>query len=286
MLSIPNGPTLSGFGGQINASVTNISSSLNEIQASVFKFSSLISKRIEDPNDAFAMECAMWYCVQTYSASVVDSVLNQEVLSSWRNDSANLAQSSDLVYNISAFNATLPSNSKLFKVSYLAAEALNSFMSETFTGNGGINNTASAFTSDVMQALYNTDNLTARMQNLATSMSNNIRQQNDSIASPSHGTAWEGETYVHVRWPWLSFPAGVVLVALLFLVGSIVETAHRDVLVWKSSNIALIFHGQDLDLGYDAAIHVNNPSRMTQVAKSVKVNLTQNLDKDWKLVQR
>ena len=286
LLSLPNGPTLSGLGGQINATVTNISSSLNQIQASVFKFSTLVSKRIEDPNNAYAVECAMYYCVQTYTASVEDSVISQRALKSWRNDSARLNQYSDLIYNVSAFDPNARANLTIFKVSYLAAKALNSFMSETFTGSGGINNTGSAFSSDVIQALYNTDNLTARLDNLAVSMSNNIRQQNDSVASPSHGTAWKGETYVHVRWAWLSFPITVAGLALAFLVGTIIETASREILVWKSSNLALLFHGQDLHLTDPPMIHVNSVSRMAQMAKHVKLHLAQTLDKDWKLVQR
>lgn len=117
-------------------------------------------------------------------------------------------------------------------------------------------------------------------------MTNNIRQQNDSVASPCHGTAWKGETYVHVRWAWLSFPVTVAVLALFFLFGSIIETAHRDILVWKASNLALLFHGQGLELTEPPMIHVNKASRMAQMAKNVKLHLMQTLDKDWKLVQR
>ena len=286
ILSLPNGPILTGFGGQINASVTNISASLYDIQASVVKFTSLISKRIEDPNDALAIECAMWYCVQTYRASVEDSVISQKVLASWRNDSATLAQSSDLFYNVSSYNLGTVTDTAMFKVSYLAAKALNSFMAQTFTGNGGMNTTGSAFSSDIMQALYNTDNLTARIGNLAISMTNNIRQQNDTVARPTHGTAWKNETYVHVRWAWLSFPIAVIALALAFLVGSIIETAYRDILVWKSSNLALLFHGQDLKLTDPPTIHVNKASQMTRMAEKVKLHLARNQDDDWRLVQK
>lgn len=286
MLSLPNGPTLTGFGGQINASVTNISANLYDIQASVIKFTSLISKRIEDPNHALAVECAMWYCVQTYSASVENSVISQKALASWRNDSATLAQSSDLFYNVSTFNLTTDTDTAMFRVSYLAAKALNTFMAKTFTGNGGMNTTGSAFSSDIMQALYDTNNLTARIGNLAISMTNNIRQQNDTVARPSHGTAWKSETYVHVRWAWLSFPIALIVLALAFLVGSIIETAHRDILVWKSSNLALLFHGQDLKLKDPPTIHVNKVGQMTRMAEKVKLHLAQNQDDDWRLVQK
>ena len=286
MLSLPNGPTLSGIGSQINSSVTSISSSLNAIEASVFRFSTLISNRFKDPSDAVAIECAMWYCVQTYATSVSDSILRQQVLSSWRNDSATLAQHSDLVYNVSASETVAMADSSVFRVAYLAAEALNTFMSETFTGSGSVNNSGAAFTSDVQQALYNTRNVSARIDNLAISMTNNIRQQNDNMTLSVHGTTWKSESYVHVRWAWFTYPAAVAGLSLLFLTGSIIESAHRDVMIWKASNLALLFHGQGLDLTRGSIVRVNRLSRMSKVARDIKIELTQTLERDWKLVQR
>jgi len=286
MLSLPNGPTLSGLGGQINSSVTNISTSLNEIQPSVFKFSTLVSKRVNDPEAAFAIECAMWYCVQTYATSVKDSVISQDVVSSRRNDSATLAQRSELIYNVSASGLNNRTNPSTFRVAFLAAEALNSFMSKTFTGSGGLNRSEAAFSSDVQQALYNTQNISARIDNLAVAMTNNIRQQNDSTTVPVSGTTWKAETYVHVRWAWFSYPVAIAVLAVIFLTGSIIETAYRDVLVWKASNLALLFHGQGLDLTDPPLVKVNSLSRMSEMAKDIEIELTQTLEKDWKLVQR
>lgn len=286
LLSLPNGPSLSGLGGQINSSVTNISTSLNEIQASVFKFSTLVSKRVDVPQDAFAIECAMWYCIQTYATSVKDSVIRQNVLSSWRNDSATLEQRSDLIYNVSVSGMNSSTNTSTFRVAFLAAKALNSFMSQTFTGSGGLNHSGAAFSSDVQQALYNTQDISARIGNLAIAMTNNIRQQNDSMAGPARGTTWTTETYVHVRWVWFSCSVAVAVLAVIFLTGSMIETAYRDVLVWKGSNLALLFHGQDLDLTNPSVIKVNQLSQMTEMAKDIKIELMQTLEKDWKLVQR
>ena len=287
MLSLPNGPQISGLGGQINSSVTNISTNLNDIQASVFRFSSLVSKSVNDPNDAYAIECAMWYCVQTYATSVKDSILHQEILSSYRNDSATLAHHSDLIYNTSASShPKSAANTTIFRVAFLAAEALNSFMSSTFTGSGGLNRSGSAFSSDIQQALYNTANISARIDNLAVAMTNNIRQQSDNLTNPAQGTTWVSETYVHVRWKWFTYPAAVAILAIVFLTGSIVETAYREVLVWKASNLALLFHGQGLDLTDPPFVKVNRLSRMSELAKDVKIELTQTIEEDWRLVQR
>ena len=287
ILSLPNGPSLSGLlGGQINSSVTNISSTLDMIQASVFRFSSLVSRRVNHSDDAFAIECAMWYCVQSYKTYVEDSVFYQKILSSWRNDSATLALRSDLFYDVPTTERPTVASNSTYRVAFLAAEALNSFMSNTFTGSGGLNKTGSAFSSDVQQALYNTMNIPARINNLAIAMTNNMRQQNDSLDNPIHGITWKSETYVHVRWAWFSYPAAVAVLAVIFLIGSIIETAHREILVWKGSNLALLFHGRDIDLTNPPLVKVNKLSRMSDIARNVQIKLVQTLDKDWKLVQR
>lgn len=282
--SLPNGPLLSGGGSQINSSITNISSALSQTP-SVLRFSALISKRTDDAENAFALECAMWYCVNEYTVSVTDGVVNQSTRSSWRNDSALPSQSSDLEYSPPDFFANDAKGNNSFTVSNLAAMALNSFMSESFTGSGGLNESGSAFSSDVMQALYNTQSLAVRIENLATSMTNNIRQHDCGGSDPAVGIAWETSTYVHVRWAWFAFPVALVVLSLVLLLGTIIETSNRDVMIWKSNSLATLFHGRGLKLDPSDHTTLNKLSEMAQKAKNVKVELTQTSEGDWKLVQ-
>ncbi|MCJ1468708.1 hypothetical protein MMC07_007338 [Pseudocyphellaria aurata] len=281
-LSLPNGPTLTGLGGQINSSLSNISPSLKDTYASVVQFASLISKGANQSEDAHATECAIWYCVQNYTASVDEGKPSQTVISSWRNDSARLSDSSDLYYRPPGSMANDPNGT--FKVAHWAARAMNEFLSEIFTGSGGINNSGSAFfSSDVMQALYSTDNVTVRVNNLAISMTNNIREQNHS---PVMGTTWQTETYIHVRWRWFIFPSALLILSLLFLLGAIVETSYREVMIWKSNNVALLFHGRELSLQpASGRTPVNTLSQMSEQAKTIMVDLVQS-GEDWKFVQR
>ncbi|KAL8638709.1 MAG: hypothetical protein Q9228_004160 [Teloschistes exilis] len=285
LLSIPNGPSLSGLGGQINASTTNISSELHGIMPSVLRFSSLISKKVSDPNDVYAVECSMFYCVGNYNASVSNGIADQRMLASWRNDSSRLNVESDVVLNPPSSFTNESDQDEPFRVTHIAAAAINSFMSNIFTGSGGINNSGSAFSSDVMQALYDTSNLTRRIDNLATSMSNSIRDQDDHVTDPAYGIAWTKETYVHVRWGWLAFPITLVSLASLFLLGIILETSHRDILVWKSSNLALLFHGRSLNLTASSDGPVSRLSAMTSRASDIKAKLLETPQGGWKLTQ-
>ncbi|KAL8873859.1 MAG: hypothetical protein Q9174_000739 [Haloplaca sp. 1 TL-2023] len=227
----------------------------------------------------------MFYCVATYNASVSDGMTNQRLLASWRNDSARLDASSDLLLRPPASFADDSDPNVPYRVSHVAAHAINSFMSQTFTGSGGINNSGSAFSSDVMQALYDSSNLTRRIDNLATAMSNNIRSQDDNVTGPAYGIAWTSETYVHVRWAWFAFPATLVSLAVLFLLGTIIETSHRDVLVWKSNNLALIFHGRSLNLSSPSEKPVSKLSEMTDRATKIKATLIESSEGGWKLCQ-
>ena len=274
-----------GFGGQINSTVSRISSDLEEIEPSVLQFSTLISKTMENSDDASAWECALSYCVNTYSAAVHDGDFEEHIIFSWLNNSASYSQNSDLMYRPPASVINMPGNHSEFWVANLAARAMNSFMSKTFTGSGGINSSVSgsAFSSDVIQALYATKDHSSTIGNLAASMTKNIRQQNDSDFGPLKGITYESQTYVHVRWVWLSYPAILVFLTIILLTSIIAENAHGDLRVWGASNIALLFHGQELPLDDVGHVPINTISQMTAKAKAFEVHLIKASNEAWKL---
>lgn len=229
----------------------------------------------------------MYYCINTYSTKVVNGKIQHEVTNSWRNDSATYSQSSDLIYNPPSQASKITANVSSFKVATLAAKAMNTFMASTFTGSGGINGTmtGSAFSSDVIHALYDATDYPYRIANLANYMTNNIRQQNDSGSGPFEGQAFQSETYVKVRWTWFSYPAVVIASSLLYLLGTIFESTYRDVAIWKSSNMIMLFHGHALKLNGSNCVPVTTSSEMSERYKGIRVELVQTDDDGWKLVQ-
>ena len=283
-IELPNGPSLSGLGGQINASLTEVSPELGSIEASLMRLGVLVSKSVRQPDAARALECAFFFCVNRYNATVSDSVIAQRVVDSWRNDSARTDDSHDLIYRPPASFLNPDEDPEEFNVSALAAKALRTFMLQAFTGSGGLNESGSAFSSDIIQALYKQLNLSERMDNLATSMTNNIREHNSQYG-PVIGTAWDSQTYVKVRWAWFSFPAAILVLTLLFLAGSMIETSQRKVLVWKSSNLALLFHGRGLDFRGSGQDRVSTVSEMNQIADDMDIRLVQDDEHTWQLSQ-
>ena len=221
------------------------------------RFSSLSSKRMKDRDTLIGMECVSSYCVNMYSyyASVTNGDIEQRIDESWRNNSASHSQGADLIYRPPQSIMNLAANASTFKVASLAAKAMNEFMSSNLTGYGGINSSrsGSAFSSDVIHAFYNTNNYFKSIESLAASITNNIRQQNNSDSSPFEGVAYQTETYVDVRWAWFTYLATVLALSLFYLLGTIIESRDRNILVWKSSSLALLLHGQGLELSKPSA---------------------------------
>ena len=89
------------------------------------------------------------------------------------------------------------------------------------------------------------DTMNRYMDGLANSMTAVMRQAGNSpnTASPT-GISYKLETCIHVQWAWLSLPAALILLAAAFLVSTIIETRTWQ-MTWKSSALALLFHGLD-----------------------------------------
>ncbi|KAJ4360612.1 uncharacterized protein N0V89_001178 [Didymosphaeria variabile] len=86
------------------------------------------------------------------------------------------------------------------------------------------------------------NNVTYRMERLATVMTNIMRQAaNDT----TFGQSFNEETYIEVRWVWLTLPVGLLGLTLVFLAGTVIRTSmEKDrVGVWKNSAIATLLYG-------------------------------------------
>ncbi|KAK7180717.1 hypothetical protein PSPO01_13159 [Paraphaeosphaeria sporulosa] len=80
------------------------------------------------------------------------------------------------------------------------------------------------------------------MERLATVMTNTIRRSSDDAAI---GKSFSTETYIGVRWVWLSLPLALLVLALNFLAGTVIRTSMENdrVGVWKNSAIATLLYG-------------------------------------------
>jgi hypothetical protein len=113
---------------------------------------------------------------------------------------------------------------------------------ETLNGPNGWYNAFSAangqYTPPVMQAFYESNNLSNTLEVLARSMSNTIRAADDSTAQT--GVPQVMTTFYHIRWPWITLHAILVVAGAVFLAITILETRSSGVPAWKSNSLALL----------------------------------------------
>lgn len=98
-------------------------------------------------------------------------------------------------------------------------------------------------------------------------------------AAPNHktleGKAYNEETYVGVRWEWITLPAGLLLFTMVFLLTTIVRSSrNRDnVGVWKTSAVATLLYGFPDDMQHKIAVNSTSGGTPRSEAKEMKVRL-------------
>jgi hypothetical protein len=87
------------------------------------------------------------------------------------------------------------------------------------------------------------NNITQHMQRLATAMTNVMRSDTSKVMTM--GDAYVRETYVSVRWEWLTLPLGLLCIAFIFLAATVAKSAVEldRVGVWKTSAYATLLYG-------------------------------------------
>jgi hypothetical protein len=137
--------------------------------------------------------------------------------------------------------------------------------------------------------LFQADNVTTAMHNLADYMTKSFRA-NDSLLLQAqyrdasliaadqsiNGSAWSPQQIVHVQWTWLVFPILILLLAAVFLCFVILTSAAHGVGAWKDSPFTLFFHvasgDQDIrdERGSLETAHAMHKAASTLKARIVK----------------
>ncbi|KAL8660013.1 MAG: hypothetical protein Q9202_006839 [Teloschistes flavicans] len=90
----------------------------------------------------------------------------------------------------------------------------------------------------------NIDTVNSYMAGLAEAITANMRERGELLPSgDAKGTTHGSQTCIGARWAWLSLPATMFVLTVIFLAATIAQT--RTPVAWKSSATALLFHGFD-----------------------------------------
>ncbi|KAF4771204.1 hypothetical protein HAV15_012506 [Penicillium sp. str.  len=101
--------------------------------------------------------------------------------------------------------------------------------------------------SDIIEALYGESGGYADINSLFKSLASSLTTHSRSKVCDGSidGVAWTNQSFVHVRWPWMSLPIALVVLTVVFLIVTVIRT--RNQYIWKSSPLALLFSDVHVD---------------------------------------
>jgi hypothetical protein len=131
------------------------------------------------------------------------------------------------------------------------------------------------------QTLYASQNVSLMMDNLAASMTKNVRTSRN--ATSVYGQAITNVTYVKVHWGWLSLLVITTGMSIVFLFIVIISSRLSATFLWKSNSLALLFHG--LDGWSSTELDATKVATMTRMAKTMDGQLKRDSDGLLKIVR-
>ncbi|KAE9981079.1 hypothetical protein EG328_011876 [Venturia inaequalis] len=91
------------------------------------------------------------------------------------------------------------------------------------------------------------NNITAQVEQIADTMTVVLRNAANSTSEFQwvRGTAWNEQTFIHIRWAWAIWPILLLALSLVFLIMTVAKSSREEnvVRIWKNSAIAILFNG-------------------------------------------
>ncbi|KAJ5609600.1 hypothetical protein N7528_010167 [Penicillium herquei] len=236
----------------------------------------VVANATAPPPKPVLTECIIYYCEKEYYSSVYMSQEEHSAIISKTQPlvQANFSSGSSSPVRFGPPNGietTLAKNT-VYTVDDRTYLGLRKMLRTVFNANTSMSDQMS----DITTMVYS-NGLNTSVQSVATSLTNVIRSGTDS--GMIEGIAFQAETYIHVRWPWIILPLCAILATLVFLVGTMYASKYQFTVIWKGSVIPLLAsriettHGADLD-------SKQSLGEMHMMAKGMKTRL----DRDKGLV--
>ena len=230
--------------------------------------------------------CALSLCAREYNVSMTSGVLRSEIVST---SYSNLTRKTDPEYQYlqeafwnSSYTFTFPNSAN--DITFISngciglgnssfEEKMNHALRDILEGNLTIMGSfpLAKFSTNIFQPGLNAStNIPKTMDRVAAAMTNRLR---DVSSLNVHGQSGSMELYVRVSWPWLALPVLSVILGMILLISVMKVTRKHKLNIWKTSELALLFHGLDFSL-HDTA-EMDKVSEMEEIAMALQVRLGQ-----------
>ncbi|KAF2734688.1 hypothetical protein EJ04DRAFT_564103 [Polyplosphaeria fusca] len=225
-----------------------------------------------------AHECVISWCVQTISSVYTEGGYTENVTHSIINDTVGASPwvtETDIIDEASGINSTSyfyfenivvkGRDGSLFHVDNNTHVLTLSLFDDIFPSQYTLINstdethamlrykqyiTLGPYTRNITHNPWLFNNISANLDKLSTGITNMIRSATGNVTEMIQGPAFDKESFVDVRWPWLVLPIGLLAGTFIFLVSTVIRSSlEKDhVGVWKTSAIATLLYGLPDDM--------------------------------------
>ncbi|KAF2092298.1 hypothetical protein K490DRAFT_61739 [Saccharata proteae CBS 121410] len=241
-------------------------------------------------NNTYATQCGIFMCIKTFNSSITNGTLNESVINTHRINASTFALSDGVYYGNVTQDVfpmySLPPNATItLSISQASLNVFGHSLALLYNGAvvlgpgvivNGSYTYGLGYTSTALQGLYNNGsvNIQQAMDDVATVMTNVIRQQSDP-SNHASGHSHSHTTFFVIRWAWIAYPAALEALVLIFLCATIFKTSRSGVQsTWKSSPLALLFHGlEDRGEALKNVSEVHKLSEINELASKIRVQL-------------
>lgn len=290
--TLPNGQSIANIETGIEAISMNASSfeqqlplNSDELHAYASTLGAItnITILVEGP---MAWDCVLYFCASSYNFSEVQGADWDVTLDTF--DKPEWYSTADgIAFDVPETSLTgIGNQSRTFTISQNAMYATKKSIGKSLVGGGGSSSgDVEEFSSDVAQGfVYRTNNVThpdSVVMSIAIALTNNLRDISDLAMT---GTAWTMKNYVKVEWIWLLLPLIMIILALVFLISTVLQSQRSEVPSWRESVLAVMEHGVNTTMGVPGNVDESNdtstigrgrekPSDLTSWAEDVTVFL-------------
>ncbi|KAI1871631.1 hypothetical protein JX265_005617 [Neoarthrinium moseri] len=131
------------------------------------------------------------------------------------------------------------------------------------------------------------DNRKEWIDKFAWTITNAVRRQNSvsRLDDPYSGVAYSEQAYIKISWPWIVYPATILVVTLLAFATNVIATHWNGQNVWITGNLALLLSSVDNDISVQAQASHESHDALIDAVGQRQVRLERGGNGGWSFRQ-
>lgn len=262
--------------------------------------------------NATAMQCSLYWCINTYEATVKNGSVSEPVLDTYHDSTASFSGRYANHEEITILLKPPVSDSEApatFTIEERSSNGLSRWLAEKLQFSIGSNYCVETYETEVDFTEQGSDfvpflenhGLPELVSRIAEGITAYIRSANETVfvpykqevdtytlstdgTQPAHGTAWAVQTQLYVHWAWITLPAVLIILTIVFLITTALQSRNRSLEVWKSSTLPLLCSGLGLEFQQELRV-AGGPTQVEDEAKKLQVRCAMNPESPerWRL---